>query len=145
VLAKHVSGRVGVSLGDVYHGILPYIARSQPVRISDLAQMLQLEVPTVSRHLAVLDRLGMVTRTPHPDDGRSTLVSLSPNGEAVLKETLASWIATLDDVMGDWEDPAVIEFSAALAEFSESLATLVQRLNDRGELPIQPVIVERAG
>ena len=105
--------------------------------------MLQLEVPTVSRHLAVLDRLGMVTRTPRPDDGRSTPVSLSPEGEAVFKATLARWIATLDDVMGDGEDPAVIEFSAALAEFSEYLATLVQRLNDRAELPVRPAIVSQ--
>src|ERR1035437_6417502 len=69
-LGRYVASRVGVSFGDFYYGILPYIYRSQPVRPSDLAQMLRLELTTVSRHLATLVRQGLVSRQPHPDDKR---------------------------------------------------------------------------
>src|SRR5258708_1826964 len=80
-LGRLIGRRVGTSLTGPYPGILPYISRAQPVRVSDLAQLMQVEIPTVSRQLKSLAERGLIHREPHPDDGRSTLVSFTPKGK----------------------------------------------------------------
>lgn len=126
---RYVADRAGVPFEDFHDGILPFIYRSQPVRISDLAQMMQLETTTVSRRLTSLDKQGIIRRDPHPVDGRSTLVSLSPKGEAIFSATSKSWLATFDEVLADWDDSAVIAFSKYLLVFSKSFAALVQLIS----------------
>lgn len=51
---------------------------------SALAKAGAIENPTMTNTLARMERDGLVLRQPHPSDGRSTLVSCSP-------ETLALW------------------------------------------------------
>jgi DNA-binding MarR family transcriptional regulator len=91
--------------------------------------MMQLETTTVSRRLTSLDKQGIIRREPHPIDGRSTLVSLSPKGEAIFSATSKSWLATFDEVLADWDDSAVIAFSKYLLVFSKSFAALVQLIS----------------
>jgi DNA-binding MarR family transcriptional regulator len=126
---RYVADRAAVPFEDFHDGILPFIYRSQPVRISDLAQMMQLETTTISRRLAGLDRQGIIRRDPHPIDGRSTLVSLSPKGEAIFGATSKSWLATFDEGLEDWDDNDVIAFSKYLLVFSKAFAALVQQIS----------------
>lgn len=58
----------------------------QPVRISDLAAVEDVAVPTMTRLVAGLAERGLVERHPDPADGRSVLVTLSPAGVARLDE-----------------------------------------------------------
>ena len=51
----------------------------EPVRPTDLAASMGLDISTVSRHLAQLHRAGLVERTPDPDDRRAQRVQLSPS------------------------------------------------------------------
>lgn len=129
-LGRRVSGAVGVTLNDVYVAMLPYIHRAQPVRISDLARMLRLEVTTVSRHVSALEGHGLVDREPDGGDGRSMLISLSALGEEVFTTTLDSWIEVLDEILDDWDGPALLTLTDELERFSRSLATFVSDLDD---------------
>lgn len=130
-LGRYVANRGGASYGDIYYGLLPYVHRSQPVRISDLAEMVQLEIPTVSRHLAILGQQGIIAREPHPIDGRSILVSLTPKGEAIFDATFQSWLTTINEVSAGLNDEEVEEFSNYLLEFSRSLGLFVDKLSER--------------
>jgi DNA-binding MarR family transcriptional regulator len=130
-LGRYVANRGGVSYGDIYYGLLPYVHRSQPVRISDLAEMVQLEIPTVSRHLAILGQQGIIAREPHPVDGRSILVSLTPKGEAIFDATFQSWLTTIDEISAGLNDDELEEFSNYLMDFSRSLGLLVDKLSER--------------
>jgi DNA-binding MarR family transcriptional regulator len=91
--------------------------------------MMQLETTTVSRRLAGLDKQGIIRRDPHPVDKRSTLVSLSPKGEAIFNATSKSWLATFDEVLEHWDDSDVIAFSTYLLVFSKAFAALVQLIS----------------
>jgi DNA-binding MarR family transcriptional regulator len=130
-LGRYVASRGGVSYGDIYYGLLPYVHRSQPVRISDLAEMVQLEIPTVSRHLAVLGQQGIIAREPHPVDGRSILVSLTPKGEAIFDATFQSWLVTIDEVAAGLNDDELEDFSNYLSDFAHSLGLFVDQLSER--------------
>jgi DNA-binding MarR family transcriptional regulator len=130
-LGDFISRRVGISLGGPYPGILPYISRAQPVRVSDLAQLMQVEIPTVSRQLKSLSERGLITRAPHPDDGRSTLVSFTPKGRATFDLHFEAWLMTIDEVLADWPDNEVVEFANQLHRFAEALAAFVETMDDR--------------
>lgn len=54
--------------------------------VSAVADRAGLAQPTVTRALATLERRGMVVRTPHSRDGRSTCIALTAAGQVVLKE-----------------------------------------------------------
>jgi DNA-binding MarR family transcriptional regulator len=129
-LARTVEQRVGTAVDGPQPGILPYISRAQPVRVSDLAQMMRVEIPTVSRQLKILSERGLIARTPHPDDGRSSLVSFTPKGRATFDRLFEGWLDTLDEVVGDWADAEVVAFADQLHRFAEALTAYVVRTTD---------------
>jgi len=59
-----------------------------PLSVKGLSQLLTLDAPTLSPLLKRLEAAGFVERRRDPDDARSTLVGLTPRGEA-LRERAA--------------------------------------------------------
>ena len=80
----HATGREGVSLPQVV--VLGAIDDTGEHGVSAVADRAGLAQPTVTRALTALERRGMVRRTPHASDGRSTSLSLTARGRAVLEE-----------------------------------------------------------
>jgi DNA-binding MarR family transcriptional regulator len=73
-----------------------------PMRIGELAQLEQVEPPTMTRLVDGLERDGYVTRSPDPDDARAVSVHATDTGrEALLQgrrrrvEAFTSLLATL--------------------------------------------------
>ena len=56
----------------------------------ELAHLARIEQPTMTLLLARMERDGLVQRTPHPDDKRSSLVSLTPLALSRLPEAKAA-------------------------------------------------------
>jgi DNA-binding MarR family transcriptional regulator len=85
---------------------LSALARTQehgPLRIGELAAHEQVAAPSLTRTVAPLLRAGLVAKQPDPSDGRSWLVSITPEGAEVLgrirrtrSELLARRMARLD-------------------------------------------------
>ncbi|GLX97984.1 MarR family transcriptional regulator [Herbidospora sp. NBRC 101105] len=73
--------------GDLTAGQISTLAAAAqlgPVRLGDLAAHEGVSAPTLSRVVGGLENLGLVARTPDPADGRASLISLTPEGEAEL-------------------------------------------------------------
>jgi DNA-binding MarR family transcriptional regulator len=62
-------------------GSIRQLGRATP---SAIAAHERVQPPSMTRTLTGLADAGLVTREPHPDDGRQVLVSVSPEGLAVL-------------------------------------------------------------
>lgn len=69
----------------------------------ELAAHEKVQPPSMTRLLAGLEGSGLVTREPHPTDGRQVVVTPSPAGQALLREDrrrrdawLAQRMRTLD-------------------------------------------------
>ncbi|NUS16540.1 MAG: MarR family transcriptional regulator [Streptomyces sp.] len=85
---------------------LSALARTQehgPLRIGELAAHEQVAAPSLTRTVAPLVAAGLVAKQPDPSDGRSSLVSITPEGGEVLgrirrkrSELLARRMARLD-------------------------------------------------
>ena len=56
------------------------IVRLEKVTTSALAESLMMDKGQISRTVRELETLGLVTRTPDPTDGRSSLLSATPDG-----------------------------------------------------------------
>jgi DNA-binding MarR family transcriptional regulator len=76
----------GGQLSPTLSAALGTIARHGPLTPSELADRERVQRPTATRLLARLEAPGYVTRTPDPQDGRSSLVMLTPAGRALLEQ-----------------------------------------------------------
>ena len=69
------------------HTVLAVLDRHGPLTPGEIAAHEKVRPPSMTRTLAALDVLGLVSRTSHPTDGRQVLVSLSPLGRQEVLET----------------------------------------------------------
>lgn len=64
--------------------------------------------PSMTRVIAALEDLGYVERSPHPTDGRQSIVSLTAGGEDFIEEMISAREAWLDrklaELSGDERD-----------------------------------------
>lgn len=93
-----------------------------PVRLSDLAAAMQLDLSTVSRQARHLVETGLVTRQADPGDGRAALLALSDRGRAVLEAVRRSRREILRQILTGWgaaERSALASSAARLADDME--------------------------
>ncbi len=91
----------------------------EPVRLSELACSLELDLSTVSRQVRHLVEAGLVDRHADPDDGRAALVTLSERGRGVLEAVRVARREVLGRTLAAWK-----------ASERQTLTAAVQRLAD---------------
>jgi DNA-binding MarR family transcriptional regulator len=117
---RHLSTRAAAQL----YGELPSfgwalllpLERDGAQRCSALAAQAGIDVSVASRQIAVLERAGHVERRPDPQDGRASLLSLTPAGAEAMAATRA--------LRSDWA-------LGALAGWDEEDARTLNDLLDR--------------
>ena len=83
---RRLRQEAGGELSPTLLAALGTIARHGPLTPSELATRERIQRPTATRLLARLEAPGLVTRTPDPQDGRSSLVAITPEGHALIAE-----------------------------------------------------------
>lgn len=92
-----------------------------PLRASALVEAFEVDKGAVSRLLQHLIDLGLVERTPDPEDGRATLLSLSQEGSRRLSDVDEHRRAWFDGVLGDWADDELADFAADLSRYNATI------------------------
>jgi DNA-binding MarR family transcriptional regulator len=82
--ARRLRQEAGEELSPSQTAALATIDRHGPLTPSELATRERIQRPTVTRVVARLEEAGLVQRTRDPQDGRSSLVALSPAGRELL-------------------------------------------------------------
>jgi DNA-binding MarR family transcriptional regulator len=82
--ARRLRQEAGNELSPTLMAALATISRHGPLTPSELAERERVRRPTATRLLAKLETPGLVVRTADPQDGRSSLVALSPAGAQLL-------------------------------------------------------------
>ena len=93
-----------------------------PLTPSELAERERVKRPTATRILTNLARLGLVTRTPDPGDGRASLVATTAAGRALLRRLRTRKNAYLAKRLRGLDPDEV--------ETLERAATILERLLD---------------
>ncbi|MEO6804153.1 MAG: MarR family transcriptional regulator [Granulicella sp.] len=70
------------------------LTRPQPPAMASVASHLAMDRTTLTAALKPLERRGLVTVSPNPDDRRSRLLALTPLGERTLRLAFPIWQKT---------------------------------------------------
>ncbi|GLW17145.1 MarR family transcriptional regulator [Streptomyces sp. NBRC 13847] len=101
-------------------GVLTLLDRHGEMRMSQLAELLAIDMSVTSRHVAHVAERGWIEREPDPADKRSRLLRLTPSGREVLEELSARYTATLARYLNDWSDADVGQLNELLARLRTS-------------------------
>lgn len=104
--------------------LLKNIAAEGPLRVTELASCSNLDTSTVSRHVAQLDRAGLVERTPDPADGRAHRLQLTETGRSRLHDAFERRRALLRRALDRWDTDDVAHLDRLLGRFVTDLDTL---------------------
>ncbi len=91
------------------------------LRVTDLAEMLGVDTPTVTRKVQQLERDGMVVRHTDPDDGRASRIRLTPTGRRTIERVRRARRAWLEQLMQDWDDDQLSALADLLSHFADNL------------------------
>ena len=81
--------------------------RPEPVGMGPVAALLGMDRTTLTAALKSLERRGLVATASHPGDRRSRLLSLTPQGHALLAQAVPIWQEThaeVDRLLGEADD-----------------------------------------
>src|SRR5436305_1003548 len=83
--ARRLRQEAGTDLSPSQTAALATIERRGPLTPSEVATCERIQRPTATRVIARLEEAGLVQRAADPADGRSSLVSITPEGRALLE------------------------------------------------------------
>jgi DNA-binding MarR family transcriptional regulator len=112
--------RVDTSVTLTHLAALSTLKRHGPMSPGELAAHERVQPPSMTRVVVALEGLGMVTRTPHPTDGRQVVIDLTPAAEALLGEEARAREA--------WLTGRLQELSAEEREVLRQAAVIMDKL-----------------
>jgi DNA-binding MarR family transcriptional regulator len=116
--ARRLRQEAGTELSPSMTAALATIERHGPMTPSELAARERIQRPTATRVLARLEELDYIQRTRDPQDGRSSLVAVTPPASALLAELRTRKTAFLAERLErlDADDRAALERAADILE-----------------------------
>ncbi|GGF41768.1 hypothetical protein GCM10011519_14470 [Marmoricola endophyticus] len=133
VLAERATG-VDPQLSTPSFLMLTYLAETGPQRSADIVEHFDIDKGAISRQVAQLVELGLVTRSPDPEDGRAQLIEVSERGRARLESMSERRRALLVQRLADWDDADLSTFVALLSRYNASLSRLSELAEPGGSL-----------
>jgi DNA-binding MarR family transcriptional regulator len=94
-----------------------------PIRVSEVASRLSVDLSVASRQLRALARAGYVTSEPDGEDRRALLLTTTDAGRRALQESHRRMVHVFGDALDGWTEAEVAALSAALARLSADFAS----------------------
>jgi DNA-binding MarR family transcriptional regulator len=107
--------RAGVTL------LFKLAAKGDSLRVTDLAEVLGVDTPTVTRKVQQLERDGMVVRQSDPDDRRASRIRLTPAGRRTIERVRRARRGWLERLLHDWDDDDLSALADLLGRFAADL------------------------
>lgn len=129
VLIRRVRRVIGVRARAVHESLQPasylmlgYVAEHGPIRASAMVEVFEIDKGAVSRQVQHLIDLGLIERTPDPEDGRATLLSITDDAVRRMQDVAEHRRKWLDEQLGDWSDTQLAAFAGELARYNAALS-----------------------
>lgn len=100
-IRHEVAERSGCDLQSSELRLLEHFDLSEPMRISDIAECMQIDVSTASLQLRALRRDKLVEAAPDERDRRVTLIGITAKGRTTVAKVRAARRELLEDVLGE--------------------------------------------
>jgi DNA-binding MarR family transcriptional regulator len=117
-MARRLRQEAGTDMGPSQVAALATVERHGPLSPSELAELERIKRPTATRIVRHLEEGRLVERIDHPADGRSSILSVTAEGRALLKRLRRRKTAYLAKRLSamDAEDRRTLERAAELLE-----------------------------
>jgi DNA-binding MarR family transcriptional regulator len=115
---QRLRAAAGVSLDRSSYWLASWLAEAESLRLSDLADVLHMDVSTVSRQVQAAERAGLVERRPDPSDRRASRVYLTPGGRDALDRLRAVQRAEILAAVEDWSPDEQLTFAELMDRFA---------------------------
>jgi DNA-binding MarR family transcriptional regulator len=93
-----------------------------PVSINRLASVLGLDATTVTRQVATMEAAKLVARRSAPNDGRISLISLSPKGRRKMRAVQLARRERIARLLDDWKVDDRRQLGRLLARFNDDVS-----------------------
>lgn len=101
--------------------MLSQIIRHGPLRATGLCEMFDMDKAAVSRQVQQLVELGLVDRTPDPEDGRATQIGATEDGRRRVEEVRERRRKGFDERLAGWSAAELEDLADHLARFNQAL------------------------
>lgn len=108
-----------LSLGD--YTLLAQISHHAPVRLSVLADLMEVDKSTLTPPAKRLEARGFIVREPDPADSRAQLVSVSRAGKQAIRKLWQARAAIVAELMEDWSTADIKSLATHLAAFAAAI------------------------
>ncbi|NUO98205.1 MAG: winged helix DNA-binding protein [Nonomuraea sp.] len=93
----------------------------EPRRIGVIAEALQVESPHVTRHVAALEKRGLVERVRDADDRRAWRIALTEEGIEVANRCRKVTSEWFEGALADWSDADRAELARLMVKLSDDV------------------------
>jgi DNA-binding MarR family transcriptional regulator len=101
--------------------ILKVLSSCGAMRLSSLADALELDASTVSRHVKQLQDRGYLARTTDPDDGRASQIEVTDAGREAFHEHFARRKDLITAVLDRWSETERETLRSCLDRFNQEV------------------------
>jgi DNA-binding MarR family transcriptional regulator len=122
VIRREVGRHALAELGSQGFTALAVVHLHGPVRVSEVAQRLVVDMSVASRQVNALIHAGYVERQPDENDARATLLTLTDDGRRVLEESHRRMVHAFGRALDDWSDEDVAALAGGLERLRAAFA-----------------------
>jgi DNA-binding MarR family transcriptional regulator len=112
-------------LADSY-GLVSLIGAARSITPTDVAARLGTAVTTASDRIRRLEERGLAERRPNPADGRSHLVSLTPEGQKAFESSWPAWRQAIVTLEEELSLPST-QIAEAIRELDRAMRAVIAR------------------
>lgn len=110
--------------------LLEFLARSRPVRVSEIAEYSGIDISSVTPRLQALQDSGLIERRASPDDGRVALITIGETGRDAVDQIHRTRQAMLSEAMTGMSESEVETTTRVLDQLVERLDSSRYRYTD---------------
>jgi len=118
-----IMSNAGVQL-DRPSTIILHSLLEKPCRVQDLATLLGVESPSITRKTQELEAMGLLKRLPNRQDRRAIDLRITPRGKALVNRIWKAQRLPMNQVLESWPTQDRQKFTSLFLRFSQDLATL---------------------
>lgn len=127
LVQRSIARHAVAELGSQGFTALAVVQRDAPVRVSEVAEKLSVDLSVASRQVAALVLAGYVQRERDPEDGRAHILSPTEAGTRVLTDSHRRMVATATDALAGWSDAEIAGLAEQLERLREDFAAVATR------------------
>lgn len=128
---ERLMAKARVRIDPSAYPVLRQLSQSEPMRLSELAKLLGVDVSTASRTVKRLESDGLVVKTLDQFDGRASVLRLSGDGRELLGRLRAARHELMGEVFATWSCDELASLAPLLERAAQDLQVhVLTRVSD---------------